>query len=54
MEITKDKKTYEVSETASKWIIRAIDGKVKLTYELSKNDFNNFEEARDFFEKLKI
>ncbi len=54
MKIAKNGNTYEAVETVSKWIIKAMDGKVGLKYELSKNDFNSFEEVRDFFEKLKI
>ena len=52
MEITKDGKTYEVKETASKWRIKALDGKVKLTYELSKQDFESIDDVQDYFRTL--
>ncbi len=52
MEIAKGGKTYEVNETASKWIIRAMDGKVKLTYELSKRDFESIDDVQNYFGTL--
>jgi hypothetical protein len=54
MEITKDGNVYEVDETVSKWIIRAMDGKVKLTYELSKRDFESIDEVQDYFRTLEV
>ena len=54
MEIVKDGKAYEVNETASKWIIRAMDGKVKLTYELSKQDFESINDVQDYFRTLEV
>lgn len=54
MEITKDGKTYKVDETASKWIIRVMDGKVKLVYELSKQDFENIDDVQGYFRTVEI
>lgn len=54
MEIVKDGKAYEVNETASKWIIRAMDGKVKLAYELSKRDFESVDDVQDYFRTLEV
>lgn len=54
MEIVKNGKAYEVNETASKWIIRAMDGKVKLKYELSKKDFESIDDVQDYFRTLEV
>ena len=54
MEIVKDGKVYEVNETASKWIIRAMDGKVKLAYELSKRDFESIDDVQNYFGTLGV
>lgn len=54
MEITKGGKVYEVNETASKWVIKSMDGKVKLTYELSKRDFESIDDVQDYFRTLEI
>lgn len=54
MEITKDGETYKVNETASKWIVKAMDSKVKLIYELSKNDFESIDDIQEYFRKLDI
>lgn len=54
MEIEKNGKVYEVKETSSKWIIKAMDDKVKLLYELSKSDFESLKEAEAFFQKTDI
>ena len=54
MKITKDGKTYKLNETASKWIIKVMDGKVKLTYKLSKNDFGSISDVRKYFKELDI
>lgn len=54
MEIVKDGKAYKVNETASKWIIRAMDGKVKLAYELSKRDFESVDDVQDYFRTLEV
>ncbi len=54
MEIAKDGKVYEVNETASKWIIRAMDGKVKVAYELSKRDFGSIDDVQDYFRTLEV
>lgn len=54
MEIAKDGKVYEVNETASKWIIRAMDGKVKLAYELSKRDFESIDDVQNYFGTLEV
>ncbi len=54
MEIKKNGKTYEVNETSSKWIIKAMDGKVKLVYELSKGDFGNIDDVQEYFRMLEV
>ena len=54
MEITKDGETYKVNETTSEWIVKAMDGKVKLTYKLSKNDFGSIGDVQKYFRELDI
>ena len=54
MEIVKDGKAYEVNETATKWIIRAMDGNVKVAYELSKRDFGSIDDVQDYFRTLEV
>ncbi len=54
MEITKNGKAYKVDETDLKWIIKAMDGKVKLVYELPKSDFESIDDIREYFENLEI
>ena len=52
MQIEKDSKIYDVTETSTKWVIKALDGKVKLNYELSKKDYKTLEEVEEYFQKL--
>lgn len=54
MEITKNGKVYKVDETDLKWTIKAMDGKVKLVYELPKSDFESVDDVREYFKKLDI
>lgn len=54
MEIEKNGKMYQVKETSSKWIIKDMDGKVKLSYELSKNEFANLNEVETYFQATAI
>lgn len=54
MEIEKNGKIYQVKETSSKQIIKAMDGKVKLSYELSKNEFANQNEVETYFRATDI
>lgn len=54
MEIEKNGKMYQVKETSSKWIIKDMDGKVKLSYELSKNEFANQNEVETYFRATDI
>lgn len=54
MEIMKNGKSYNVSETASKWIIKAMDGKVRLVYELSKSEFKSIDDVQEYFRKLEV
>lgn len=54
MEITKGGKTYKVNETTSEWVVKAMDGKVKLSYKLSKNDFGSISDVRKYFRELDI
>lgn len=54
MKIIKDGKTYEVNEMASKWVIKAMDGKVELKYELPKRDFESIDEVQEYFGKFEV
>ena len=54
MEIEKNGRIYEVEETQTKWIIKALDGKVKLSYELQKKDFETLEEVEAYFANIDL
>ena len=54
MEIEKNGKMYQVKETSLKWIIKAMDGKVKLSYELSKNEFASLNDVETYFQATDI
>ena len=48
MSIEKNGTTYEVTETAAKWTLKAMDGKVSLSYEVSKKDCETLEELKEY------
>lgn len=48
MTVEKNGKSYEVTETATKWQLKTGEGKVKLSYEVSKDDCATLEELRQY------
>lgn len=48
MGIEKNGTTYEVKETAAKWTLKALGGKVSLAYEVSKKDCKTLEELKQY------
>ena len=48
MTVEKNGKSYEVTETATKWTLKAGTGKVALSYEVSKDDCATLEELRQY------
>lgn len=48
MTIIKDDRQYNVAETTTKWVIKVLEGKVSLKYEISKKDCPTFEDLQNF------
>lgn len=46
--IKKEDKIYTVTETKEKWKLKAITGKVSLSYEISKSDCKTMEDLRQY------
>lgn len=54
MTIIKDERQYNVTETTTKWVIKVLEGKVSLKYEISKQDCPTFEDLQNFVSENKL
>lgn len=48
MKVEKNGKSYDVSETADKWVLKSSSGKVDIKYEVSKRDCTTIEDLQKF------
>lgn len=54
MTIIRDERQYNVTETTTKWVIKVLEGKVSLKYEISKQDCPTFEDLQNFVSENKL
>ena len=48
MEIKKNNKIYDITEHDTKWTVKSINGKLTISFDISKNICDSFEDVKSY------